>query len=169
MQIRDATPADAEDIRELHRRSIRQLGTQAYTREQVEAWAKGCESADYRGAIAAEDVEFVVADDGARIIGFGSLGLGSPDDYAAAVDAEITGVYVRPSATRDRVGTRLCAELERRAEAHDAQVVGLSASLNAVSFYRALGYERVRTYTHEFSSHESTGVTGDVVEMKKEL
>lgn len=49
------------------------------------------------------------------------------------------------------------------------QMLSLSASLNAVPFYKAHGYERVREQSHEFSSHESTGVTGSIVEMKKRL
>ncbi|XVH33258.1 GNAT family N-acetyltransferase (plasmid) [Haloferacaceae archaeon DSL9] len=85
------------------------------------------------------------------------------------MDAEVTGVYVHPSVARQGVGTRIYTELERRARTHDVQTVGLSASRNAVAFYEAHGYERVREYTHAFSSHESTGVTGTVVEMKKKL
>jgi hypothetical protein len=48
-------------------------------------------------------------------------------------------------------------------------VTGRPASLNAVPFYELHGYERVREHDHEFSGHGSTGVTGTVVEMKKEL
>ncbi len=42
-------------------------------------------------------------------------------------------------------------------------------TLHAVPFYEWHGYERVREYMHEFSSHESIVVTGTVVEMKKNL
>jgi hypothetical protein len=47
MEIRDATPGDVEAIRNVHRPAIRELGTEAYTEEQVDAWARGCDSANY--------------------------------------------------------------------------------------------------------------------------
>lgn len=169
MQLRDATPADAEAIREVHASAIRELGTQAYSPEQVEAWARGCESADYTSAIEADELEYIVAERDGDVLGFGSLKLAPPADYDATVDAEVTGVYVDPSVAREGIGTRLYTELEDRARAHGSGTLGLKASRNAVPFYEAHGYERVREHTHEFSSQESTGVTGVVVEMKKPL
>ncbi|MFC6826079.1 GNAT family N-acetyltransferase [Halopelagius fulvigenes] len=169
MRTRDATPADADAIRTVHYRAIEELGPRAYSREQVDAWAEGCESADYVSAIEANEREFIVAELDGEVEAFGSLKLLPPDGYEADVDAEVTGVYVHPSAVRRGVGTSVYSELERRARTHNVRTLGLSASLNAVSFYEARGYVRVREYTHEFSGHESTGVTGTVVEMKKEL
>lgn len=169
MRIREAAPGDAEAIRNVHYQSIKELGTEVYTEEQVNAWARGCESADYTAAIEAEEGEFAIARSDDTVVGFGSLKLTSPDEYESDVEAEVTGVYVHPSIARQGVGARIYAELERRAQTHGVQTLGLSVSLNAVPFYEALGYERVRRYSHEFFSHESTGVTGAVVEMKKKL
>ena len=169
MRIRNAVPADAEAVRDVHYHSIKELGTEPYSQEQVDAWARGCESADYTAAIEAEKVEFVVADNDDTVVAFGSLKLTPPAGYEVDVDAEVTGVYVHPSVARQGIGTRIYTELERRARTSGVQMLGLSASLNAVPFYEAHGYERVREYTHEFSSHESTGVTGSIVEMKTKL
>lgn len=169
MEVRDAEPADAEAVRAVHADSIRGLGTEAYSEAQVDAWARGCESADYTAAIESDDLAYVVADVDGEVVAFGSLKLAPPDESVADVDAEVTGVYVHPSVAREGVGTRIYLELERRARSRDVGTLGLSASLNAVPFYEEHGYERVEERTHEFSSHESTGVTGVVVEMKKEL
>jgi len=169
METRDAKPSDAEAVRAVHSSSIRGLGTEAYSEKQVNAWAQGCESTDYTSAIESEEFEFVVVEVDGKVVAFGSLKLASPEEYEADVDAEVTAVYVRPSVARDGVGTCIYSELERRARAQGIRTLGLSASLNAVSFYEKHGYKRVREYTHEFSSHESTGVTGAIVEMKKEL
>lgn len=168
MEIRDATPSDADAVRAVHRASITELAPQAYDPEQVEAWAAGCESADYTAAIEADVMEYVVAED-EGIVGFGSLKFARPEGYEAAVDAEVTGVYVNPTVARTGVGTRLYAELEDRARDHGIGTLGLTASRNAVPFYDDHGYERVAERTHEFSGHESTGVTGVVVEMAKEI
>ncbi len=169
MQVRDAEPADAEAIREVHAASIEGLGPDAYEPRQVEAWAQGCESADYTSTIRADELEVIVADQDGTVVGFGSLRLGEPDGYVAEPDAEVTGVYVHPRVAREGVGTRLYTELERRARDYGARTIGLLASLNAVSFYETHGYDHVAEHTHEFSSHEDTGVTGTVIEMRKEL
>lgn len=169
MHVREARPSDVDAVRAVHRASIEGLGPAAYAEEQVEAWAHGCETAEY-SSIAEDDCYFVVAEDeDGGVVGFGSLRLDSPEGYEAAVDAEVTGLYVHPSVTREGVGSAILADLEDRARNEGVRTLGLTSSLNAVPFYEAQGYERVREYAHEFSDHESTGVEGRVVEMRKEL
>ncbi|MXR40420.1 GNAT family N-acetyltransferase [Halobaculum sp. WSA2] len=169
MSVRDAKPVDAEAVRTVHYASIIGLGPEAYDQRQVKAWASGCAVADYTAAIGDDGLDYVVADHDGVVVGFGSLKWEVPDDYEADVDAEVTAVYVLPSIARRGIGTELYTELERRAREQNVEVLGLSASLPAVSFYEAHGYDRVTEYNHEFSSHEDTNVTGRVVEMKKEL
>lgn len=168
MEVREARPGDAEAIRTVHREAITELGSAAYDGEQVEAWARGVESADY-AAIDADGYCFLVAVEDGDVAGFGSVWFGSPDGYESSADAEVTAVYVHPSVARQGVGSALLAALERRARERGVRTLGLSSSLSAVGFYEAHGYERVRAYVHEFSSGESTGVEGRVVEMKKVL
>jgi putative acetyltransferase len=169
MEIREATTADTEAIRRVHRESIEELGPAAYSSEQVAAWARGCASANYIASIESDDACFVIAEREDEVLGFGSLSFDSPTEYEASVDAEVTGVYVHPSAARDGIGTDLLVALEREARNHGVGTLGLSASLNALGFYERHGYEQVRTYDHEFASDLSTGVTGRVVEMKADL
>lgn len=169
MHVRAARTSDAETVREVHFESITGLGPEGYDEEQVEAWASGCESADYESAIEAEGGAFVVAEKGRDVVAFGSVRFEPPEGYEAAVAAEVTGVYVHPSVARTGVGSAALAELERLARERPVRTLGLSATVNAVPFYESHGYERVREYVHEFSGHESTGVEGTVVEMKKRL
>lgn len=169
MNVREAVPADAEAVRAVHSDSITGLGREAYSQEQIEAWAPGCEAADYTEAINEDELLFVVAEMDSDVVAFGSLKLTSPDEYEADVDAEITGVYVHPSVARQGVGTRIYTELEEAARTRGEERLGLPATRNAVPFYESHGFERVRAFSHEFSSHESTGVTGTIIEMKKTL
>lgn len=172
MAIRDATPADADAIHRVHEASIRELGPAAYDAEQVEAWAAGCDSADYGGSIASasddDAAAYVVAERDGAVRGFGSL-FDAPDRYPDRVDAEITGIYVDPAVARQGVGTVILDELQSRAARRGVDAIGLTASRNAVSFYRHHGYDPRQSFEHEFSAHESTGVTGTVVEMIKPL
>ena len=178
MEIREATAADAEAIRRVHRASIEGLGSAAYDPKQVAAWARGTESADYAAAIESDDRYFAVAEgpetgdesEGeADVLGFGSVHLEPPAEYEASVNAEVTAVYVHPRVARRGVGTELLVAVEREARNRDIGTLGLSASLNARAFYEHHGYDRARSYDHEFSESESTGVTGEVVEMAKSL
>lgn len=169
MRVREATPADAEAVRAVHYRSIRDLGVAAYDEEQVEAWAAGCASADYEPDPDAAGEYLVALRDG-LLVGFGSLLADeTPEEQTVDVDATVTAVYVDPSVARQGVGTALYEELEARARRRGATRLGLTASLPAVPFYEAMGYDRVREHDHEFSRHVDTGVTGTVVEMVKPL
>lgn len=166
MNVRDATPDDVEAIRHVHRESILALGPAAYDEEQVAAWASGVDDADY-AAVEDDDTVFVVAECDGDVVGFASLRVDPPDGYASSVDAEVTGVYVHPDAAGAGVGTALLSRLESAARARGATSLGLEASRNAVGFYDARGYERVRDRNHEFSA--PSGVFGTVVEMKTTL
>ena len=112
MRLREAVPADSESVRGVHFESIKELGLDGYTQDQVDAWAQGCKSADYATAIDSADLYFIVAEDSRGVVGFGSLKLNSPEDYEATTDAEVTGVYVHPAVARTGMGTKLYAELE---------------------------------------------------------
>lgn len=168
MEIRDATPDDVPAIRQVHEASIRGLGPEAYDDRQVDAWAAGCATADYAAGIDESESEFVVAILEETVVGFGSLSHDAAE-YPIEVDAEVTAVYISPSVARQGVGTAILAELEERARARGADRLVLTASRNAVPFYRRHGYTRHRSIEHEFSADESTGVTGTVVEMVKRL
>lgn len=174
MRLREATPADVEAVRAVHRASIEGLGPVAYDDEQVAAWASGTESADY-AVVDSADHYVVVAERGeedgdggaGEVVAFGCLRFAPPEECEASVDAEVTAVYVHPAAAGAGVGSAVLADLEERAREHDADALGLTASRNTVPFYEARGYESVREHDHEFSP--PSGVEGRVVEMTKEL
>jgi len=167
MRVRDATREDVPALRTVHEAAIRELGPDGYDDDQIDAWASGVQSATY-DVIDNPAFEFVVAED-ETVVGFGSLRREPPNGYEADVDGEVTGVYVHPDHAGDGVGTTLLRELETSARDADLASLGLHASLNAVAFYDARGYDRVTTHSHEFSTHEDTGVSGTVVEMVKRV
>jgi putative acetyltransferase len=169
MTVRDTTRADAEAVRTVQYASIIGLGPEEYSQRQVEAWARGCGEADYTEVIDADTQDHIVVDRNGVVVGFGCINWKPADTYEADIGAEITAVYVLPSVARDGVGTEIYTELEQRACTRGMATIGLSASLPAVPFYESHGYERVTEHDHEFSPHVGTGVTGIVVEMRKEL
>lgn len=167
MEVRETRREDAEAIRRVHRESIVQLSPAAYRSEQVEAWAAGGESADYTVGIESDSTWFVVVERDRDIRGFGSLRFESPGEYETSVDAEVTGVYVHPTAVREGFGTDLLSEPEREARSRGRNHRPLRIA-QRLPFYEHRGYERARVYEHEFSGDRSIGVTGCVVEMNKD-
>jgi putative acetyltransferase len=171
--IRTATPVDALAVRDVHLASIEGPGPSAYDPEVVAAWAHERDPADY--PIDSEDASFVVAEvasgngkgheengnDG--VVGFGWLAFDPGTHLVAGADAEVVAIYVHPAAARERVGSAVLDELERGARERGIETIGLWASLPAVPFYLARGYERVVEHLHEFAP----GVEGKIVEMTK--
>ena len=163
MQLREATPDDAEAVCKVHVASVRELGSEAYDEAQVEAWSSGREPKDY--PIESEGCYFVVAELDGQVRGFGELRFESGEYFEANVDAEVRAVYVYPEVARQGVGSALLAELERAGREAGFERLGLWASLNAVPFYESHGYERITEHRHEFGGE----VPGRAVEMRTGL
>lgn len=161
--VREAVWADGRRIRDVHVDAIEGLASRAYDETQIAAWAGDREPDDY--AIDSRETYFVVAERGDRLLGFGSLKPEAGDYFQGSVDGEVNAVYVRPEVARNGIGSRIYAALEERARAALVESLGLWASVNAVAFYEAHGYEQVAERVHEFGE----GVEGPAVEMRKAL
>ncbi|WP_323191722.1 GNAT family N-acetyltransferase [Halostella sp. PRR32] len=163
MNVREATPADAAAVNEVHLDSVDGLGPAAYDEKQVAAWGTSAGPDDY--PVDAGDTRFVVAEVDGEVQGFGELAFDPGEYLEPPADAEVKAVYVHPSVARRGVGLALLAELEDAARENDTETLGLYASKNAVPFYEARGYDRVAERAHEFGGE----VPGTVVEMRKRL
>ena len=141
--IRAATPADADAMADMQRRSILELGASTYPAATVRAWAASVDPLKYLGALAAGEV-LIVACDGADIVGYGRLVLG---------EKRVRGLYVHPDQARSGVGTLLLEHLEKLAREHGVERLHLSSSLNAVPFYRRHGYVEGVTFEFELRCH----------------
>lgn len=159
--IRDARPDDAPRIRDIHLAAIEELGPQAYDPEQVTAWAHDRDPTNY--PINTTETVFVVATTDEDVVGFGWLTT-TPGEYLdAAVDGEITAIYVHPDFAREGVGSRIYAALETAAIDRGLDSLGAWATLNAIPFYRKQGFTRVTDQQVEYDD-----VTIPVVEMTNE-
>ena len=118
--IRPADPSEGPALAALHRAAIEAGCAGAYTREQIAAWLAVIEP----GAYFAHTV--LVA--GEEPVG---LGVCSPEDGL------INAAYVAPQAAGRGVGRALMGAMEALIERPE---VRLNATLNAVGFYRTLGY-----------------------------
>lgn len=163
ISVREAATADARHVRDVHVASIEGLAGRAYDAEQVAAWAHDRDPAEY--PIESGETYFLVAEQGSRVVGFGWTKVPADDYFETAVEGEVTAIYVHPSVVRQGVGSRIYDELEAQAVMEGVESLGLWASLNAVPFYEAKGFERVTERSLEFRDD----VDVPVVEMHKPL
>ena len=136
--IRPLRDADLDAIGALQEASILALGAARYRRPQLEAWARF--GWQYRRRLLQEDGAFFVVERRERLIGVGGW---SPDGQEAGV-AWLRYLFVHPDAARRGIGRRLVEAIEADARACGRTAFRVWSSLNAVAFYTALGYGRVR-------------------------
>ena len=146
-RIRIASPADADRIAAAHLDSIRTLGPRYYDQPIVEQWGARIRPAMYTTAMADGEQFFVAVDALAPdtdILGFSST--------HASENGHRLAVYVRGRAARRGIGSALLREAERAAGASGATIINVDASLAAVEFYRANGFDSVGDGEHRLTS-----------------
>jgi putative acetyltransferase len=161
VETRRARPADCGRLCAITRAAIEAGGPAAYDDRQVQAWLGGVSPELFPVEDDDAHVRVAEADDP---IGVGWLTTDPGDHLKAAVDGEITGIYVDPEAIGSGIGTTLYRELEEIAGREGLDALGLWASNNAVGFYDRLGFERV---TDRMLTLDGTDVP--VTEMRKRL
>jgi putative acetyltransferase len=128
--IRGASESDAEAICALHVASIREVCGLVYDARAIEAWAGSKRSERYRAAMR-ESIMLVAEREGV-IAGFGDLHIAS---------AELRGLYVRPDSLRRGIGRQVLQALEEAGRKRGLHRIDLRATLNAIPFYQAQGYD----------------------------
>ena len=129
LRVRQARIADASAICDVHVGSIRMLCAEAYSMDQIEAWA-GPKRAEHYVKPISEGRLYVAEVDG-RIAGF-----------AEYEGDRIHAVYVHPAHVRQGIGTALFHCLTAELRSHGVKRVEFSASLPSVPFYEAMGCVR---------------------------
>ena len=131
--LRPVRAADLDAIAELQEISILALGAPVYGEAKARAWARL--GYQFRHDLLGEG-GFWVAEQEGRILGVGGW---SPDSQEADL-AWIRYLFVHPEAIRRGIGRRLVERAERSACAAGSSRLRVWSSLNAVGFYRAVGF-----------------------------
>jgi amino acid transporter/GNAT superfamily N-acetyltransferase len=145
-EIRLANRGDAHALAEAHRDSIQSLGPRYYPPDVVEDWASAVSVEIYPEAMAGGEAFFVAAPAGnpERLLGFSSHGTDGGEHHV--------GVYVIGAAVRRGVGSALLERAEASARAAGADRLRIDASLAAVDFYKANGFEETGAGEHRLRS-----------------
>lgn len=156
-QLRNATPADIPQIRELIDASVRGLQAQDYTPAQIEGALQSVYGVDTQ--LIADRTYFVaeIADsDRTRIVACGGWSkrktLYGGDQYAGRQDslldpahdaAKIRAFFVHPAFARRGIGTLILEACENAAISAGFRQLEMGATLSGVPFYRARGYAEI--------------------------
>jgi putative acetyltransferase len=146
-KTRRANPSDADDIAEVHRDSIRSIGPRFYLPETVDDWGAGLRGDLYVRAMERGEVFYLavgVIDGKPAVLGFAS--------HDVDATGHGTAVYVRGSAARRGIGSALFRLAEADAVATGATSIEVDASVAAVEFYRANGFEEIGRGEHRLQS-----------------
>ena len=128
LEIKRATPTDANAAFDIRREAIRSQCIGAYTAEQMALWTRGS------------------ADDGYSTLMEKPFYLGWVNDEPVATgmldldNNEVGALFVLPQFTGRGYGKAMLDHLEALARELELAEVVLDATLNAASFYRACGY-----------------------------
>jgi GNAT superfamily N-acetyltransferase len=110
------------------RSAIRSLGRDHYPPAAIAAWSS-LPSLYHRWAMSAGGEAIFLAERGGRILG-----------YAGLRRAEVTALFVRPSAARRGIASALLGRVEREARRRGVRRVHVLAARSGEAFYRARGY-----------------------------
>jgi GNAT superfamily N-acetyltransferase len=135
--VRPVSAADVDPLAALQEASILRLGTATYGAAKVRAWARI--GHEFKHVLLEEGRYFVAERAGERV----GVGGWSPDSLEADL-AWIRYLFVHPDHVRFGIGRGLVEVAERAAAAAGRSRFEVWSSLNAVPFYRALGYRRLR-------------------------
>lgn len=153
--IRRAGLDDAASIATVHEAAVNgERGRGDYDDVQIDAWAHPRTLAELNEQIGAR--RFFIAESPTRSLAYAQLDVGA---------ATVGSIYVVPHSWRQGVRRRLAQTAFEAARDAGLRCVELDSSLNAVPFYEALGFTRLRSLDHTLRS----GVVMPCVRMTKEL
>jgi len=146
--VRPASPADASRISAAHAASITSLMPARYEPELVAAYARQCVPGKYLAWFDRGVRVFLAQADAAstEVLGFSTYGLEDGKHR--------TGVFVVGGAARRGVGGALFRAAEAAARAEGAPEVMVDAALNAVGFYRAMGFSETGRGSHRIAGSD---------------
>lgn len=175
-RLRQATLQDEPTLRELIARSIRELGSGDYSREQIDAALRGAFGVDT--SLIRDGTYYVVVTDTDQIVAcggwsrrrtlFGSDARAGRDETSLdprTEAAKIRAFFVDPAHARRGLGRTLLERCETEAMSAGFRMFELMGTLPGVRLYEKCGYEAGEAITHPLAD----GLTIQFVPMSKRV
>lgn len=127
-------PEDTIGMHKLHTESVRRVCAPLLEPDIVQAWLHGRTPDGYLRAADEEGERFWIAlDDSDRVVGFASWR-----------DDELMALFIAPRSQGRGIGRKLFTACADDAEKNGWAIIRLDSTLNAQSYYEAMGFRRVR-------------------------
>ena len=153
LEIKRATPTDANAAFDIRRAAIRSQCIGAYTAEQMALWTRGKAEDGYSALM---EKPFYLGWLNGEPVATGMLDL---------ANNEVGALFVLPAFTGRGYGKAMLDHLEQVALELAIEEVVLDATLNAASFYRACGY----VGDEQAIYHSPSGLRLACIPMKKQM
>lgn len=135
--IRRASPTDATNIIEAHRKSIREVCAKDYSAEQISAWAGFNFQEEHWVRTMDRDLVWVVSDDQNQIFGFGHL------KFHENAEAEIAGLYFVPKILGQGFGKEIFRLMLEQCRERQVRAIRLTATKAAKTFYEHICFQQI--------------------------
>ncbi|NWA37741.1 GNAT family N-acetyltransferase [Pseudomonas reactans] len=153
LEIKRATPEDAQVAFDIRLQAIRSQCIGAYTQEQMMLWTRGKAEDGYSALM---DKPFYLGWVDGKAVVTGMLDL---------ANNEVGALFVLPECTGRGYGKAMLNHLETVARELAIEIVVLDATLNAATFYRACGY----VGSEQAIYHSPSGLALACIPMTKRL
>ena len=147
--IQLATKQDIPSIVEIHKKCIKETNSKAYNKEIIDNWLNLINKKNVLSQF--ENTTWVIIKENNTIVGFAQYDLEDTDLYQIQID---------PNYQSKGYGKELYKYIENDFIKNNKDKVTLNATLNAVLFYKSLGFREIENITYD-------GI--DMIFMEKQL
>lgn len=129
MKIRECNNDDCEEIYQLHISSINSCCSSHYDEQSLNSWISTKSPHAYMNL--PKSIKMFVMETNMRLCGFGIIDIDKQS---------INGLYIHPDFVGKKIGKALLDHMENLAKLNKLDSLNLMSTLNAVSFYKKMGY-----------------------------
>ena len=153
IEIRKAISRDIPAIVQIHKSCVRIMNATAYPASVISVWLKQIKANSVRKQF--HNSKWIVLTRTTRVIGFAQYSIG---------DKKLYQINISPRYANKGLGKLIYVFIEREFMKRKAKIIELDATLNAVPFYKALGFRKVKTISFKLGSSKIR-----MIQMKKQL
>jgi putative acetyltransferase len=156
LHYRKPRESDIEQIVEIHRSAITEIGNTFYTDRQIDAWAAEARPDSY--PINDSASLFILVESKDTILGISQLNLDKP---------ELAKLFIKPEVAGNGIGEKLLKQMETYAIERGINELFLDSSLNATDFYYKNGYNYDTMLNKHLSTDDGEEVVYPTLRMRK--
>jgi len=149
--VRKATEDDVPAIVAVHRDTVVEVNSKTYPPATIEEWLAEITEDNVRGQF--DNSIWIVAEDKGKVVGFGQYSLDAGEIYQINVPPDLAG---------KGYGRAIYDHIENDFIAHKAHKISLNSTLNAVDFYKKMGFKPTGKIDFKLDSE-----TVEMVKMEK--